>query len=52
MGLKKYYHDVVSTANNAFLAFGAMYLCEISFSAVTTAIKTKYQNKLNIEPDL
>uniref|UniRef100_K7FR34 DUF4371 domain-containing protein n=1 Tax=Pelodiscus sinensis TaxID=13735 RepID=K7FR34_PELSI len=41
MGLKNEYPDLVSAANNALLPFGSM-----------TAIKTKYRNKLNLEPDL
>ncbi|KAG6921210.1 zinc finger BED-type containing 9 [Chelydra serpentina] len=51
MGLKNEYHDLVSTANDALFPFGSTYLCEVSFSAMT-AIKTKYQNKLNLDPDL
>ncbi|KAG6925167.1 zinc finger BED-type containing 5 [Chelydra serpentina] len=51
MGLKNEYHDLVSTVNDALLPFGSTYLCEVFFSALT-AIKTKYRNKLNLEPDL
>uniref|UniRef100_K7F2Y8 DUF4371 domain-containing protein n=1 Tax=Pelodiscus sinensis TaxID=13735 RepID=K7F2Y8_PELSI len=50
MGLKNEYYDLVSAANDALLPFGSTY-CVVSFSSMT-AIKTKYLNKLNLEPDL
>lgn len=51
MGLKTEYPNLVSTATDALLPFGSTYLCEVSFSAMT-GIKSKYRNKLNLEPDL
>jgi hypothetical protein len=47
MGLKNEYHGLVSVANNALLPFGSTYLRE-AFSSAMTAIKTRYQNKLNL----
>jgi len=50
MGMKNEHEDLASAASDA-LSFRCTYLCKLSFQAMT-AIKTKYQNKLNLEPDL
>lgn len=51
MGLKTEFPNLVDTATNALLPFGSTCLCEVAFSAMTT-IKTKFRNKLQLEPDL
>lgn len=42
MGLKTEYPDSLSTANDVLFALGFMYLCDVSFLAVT-AIQTRYE---------
>lgn len=45
------YPDLSDKALKFLMPFPTTYLCEAGFSALV-ALKTKYRNKLNIEPDL
>lgn len=45
------YPDLADRAVRFLMPFPTTYLCESGFSALV-ALKTKYRNKLNVEPDL
>lgn len=45
------YPDLADRAVRFLMPFPTTYLCECGFSALV-ALKTKYRNKLNVEPDL
>ncbi|XP_062294532.1 zinc finger BED domain-containing protein 5-like [Scomber scombrus] len=45
------YPDLADKAVRYLMPFPTTYLCESGFSALV-AVKTKYRNKLNVEPDL
>ncbi|XP_060881526.1 zinc finger BED domain-containing protein 5-like [Metopolophium dirhodum] len=47
----KSYEGLSEKAKTLFLPFATTYLCESGFSSYA-ATKTKYRNRLNVEPDL
>ena len=47
----KNYEGLSEKAKTLFLPFATTYLCESGFSSYA-ATKTKYRNRLNVEPDL